>query len=365
MTVARLILVILIIGGMIASLALPITFGKVTKVEQHVFAKGIDKSTENWKPVNVTNSFSQDDQYAYAFTEAFYSRTNFTWQWYEPDGKLYRTASAVFDCGGNSCPFYDRISIQGSDAADKIGTWRMDLLADGAVLYSDDFTLSSVIVEQLAWVFDVNSPRHANVNMTVTIQPHGEKLNDYTFSIGAQVGNFNAFEYGTQTILGVETSKEGSLTKVTVVFHAAQGVGYRFTVSFGLASEFGKMGNATFLMWTWNTGSHPRPENVTVILPAGFDMVSLEGDPKNFSTNVEMKRTAISFSGVAQPYGSFHWIITYGPLRQTSPTTTASTTAPTLSIGGQQSLLMLASAIGGLAVILVAVLLIKRQIRHR
>jgi subtilase family serine protease len=126
---------------LVAGVAIQPAYASVTKVTQHVFAKGVDTSGPTWVPINLTNTFTQDDAYVYAFTEASYSQTNFTWVWHEPSGAAYYTDSNSFGCDRTSCQLYDRLAVRGTDAATKFGTWRMDLLADGKLLYSDTFEL--------------------------------------------------------------------------------------------------------------------------------------------------------------------------------------------------------------------------------
>jgi subtilase family serine protease len=146
---------------LVAGVAIQPAYATVTKVTQHVFAKGVDTTGPTWVPINLTNTFTQDDAYVYAFTDASYSQTNFTWVWYEPSGAAYYTYSDSFGCDGTSCQFYDRLAVRGTDAATKFGTWRMDLLADGELLYSDTFELvaqgaSSFTPSDIRAAYDVN-----------------------------------------------------------------------------------------------------------------------------------------------------------------------------------------------------------------
>jgi len=232
-------------------------------------------------------------------------------------------------------------------------------------LYS--VTWSAPIVEDLAWTFDVNSPMHARVNLTVTIHPHGENWNDYTFSIGETVDSFHAYEYGTNRILRVALYKEDSLTKVRVLFDSPQGDEYKLTVSFDLyRSAFGIVGSDFFFTWTSRTGIHPRPEKITVILPQGFELVRLQGVSANYTSNMKMGRFVVSFAGTVPPDGAFHWTIVYRQAPAAVTTMTQTPTTVTTPRGAPSVQLPWFMIIGGvIALILVAglVLLFRKSQR--
>lgn len=198
--------------------------------------------------------------------------------------------------------------------------------------------ITSIPVEELSWIFDINdtsNPFHAYVNLTVTIHPHNELWQNYTFDIAALIGRgFSAYEFGTNKRLLVTTQELTDVTtEVDIAFDSGKGDGYRFTLSFELAGTFGKVDtdNSLFLTWTWSNGIHPRPEEVTVILPQGFDFVRVEGGLSgNYTLGNLLNRTTVSFRGIAQPNDAFHWVVFY---RQPPQTTTSIPSTSTSSSG--------------------------------
>ncbi len=245
----RLVLLVLIATLFAFPVSRDVVNAKVTNLTQHVFAKGIDKGSTGWKPVNIT-------------------------------------------------------SIVG------------------------------IPVEDLSWRFDINdtsNPFHAYVNLTVTIHPHNGLWQNYTFDINALLGRgFSAYEFGTNKRLLVTTQELTDVTtEVDVAFDSGKGEGYRFTLSFELAGTFGKVDNSLFLTWTWSNGIHPRPEDVTVILPQGFDFVRVEGGLSgNYTLGNVLNRTTVSFRGVAQPNDAFHWVVFYRqPLQTTTSISSTSTSS--------------------------------------
>ena len=99
-------------------------------------------------PVNRTSDFIQDDRFVYAFvTAAFYS-ADFTQEWYDPSGICIRTR-LVMQMHCFALHALIRLHVADTGAATRFGVWRMDLLVDGFRLYSDYFTLTSVITQEI------------------------------------------------------------------------------------------------------------------------------------------------------------------------------------------------------------------------
>lgn len=298
-------------------------------VLQHVFAHGIDTTGTVAKPVGPAGSFTQNDAYVYAFTKASFSYDNFTWRWYDPSGTLYKTDSAIFSCDALYCELYDSLPISGTDAAAKLGTWHMDLVADGTVAYSDNFQLTAYVLYQESWAFNLTAPMHGHVSLDVTIHPYQEQWPDFSFNIAQDAGasNFTAYEYGTNKPLGVvqSTITDKQQIGVRVVFDSPKGEGYRFVILFDLGGSFGTISSDTFLDWTWNAGVNPLPMNVTVVLPPSFTLISVTG-ASNYNTGSMHSRTIVVFSGTAPPNGGFHWTVTYAPVVQSATLTTQPST---------------------------------------
>src|SRR3972149_1286379 len=122
---SRSLVIVALVGIMMISFALQGVDAKVTKVYEHMFAKSIENSSGGdwtpWKPVNVTNTFDQDDEIVWAVTKASFGLTNFTWHWYSPGGALYRTDKARWSCIDAWCIFADRLLLRDRDAAGKLG----------------------------------------------------------------------------------------------------------------------------------------------------------------------------------------------------------------------------------------------------
>ena len=306
--------------ALVSSVAILPADAAVTRIDEHVFAKGIYNEIQ---PIGVTTTFTQDDAYVYAFTRASFSRTNFTWRWYEPSGALYQTHSAVFECRGE-CEFYDSLAILGSDAATKTGQWRMDLLADGLPLYSDVFQLVPYVEEAYSWIFNLILPTHAVVILIITIHPYGQDWKDDSIYLAysGRPSNVLAYDYGTNKPLGVVLTPQNGETWVRVVFSRPEGNGYRFIITFDLDGDFGTIEGDTFLQWSFDASANPIPMNVTVILSSSFGLVSV--DVLNYTTSMIDNRTTVSFSGVAPSNEGFGWTVTYGAAQSATATKLAS-----------------------------------------
>lgn len=348
----------------------PLAGASVGQITQHVFARGVDKSGSVWKPINVTNAFTQDDSYVYAFTAiSSFSKTTFAWSWHDPNGKLYLNQSMMWDACRTHCQFYAAMIVSGKDAALNWGSWKMDLLADGKLLYSDQFTISPVITEEDSWTFDLDAPMHAHVDMAITIHPNKGDWKDYGMLTGERVGNFTAYDYATGRALGVivaPPTSEEEKTGIIVVFDTPRGNGYKFVLSYDLASAFGTRGTNLFLRWTWNSATRPLPQNVVVILPEDYVFNSIEG-AANYTTTTPAKRVVISFSGTASPNAPFGWSVSYGKVVETSRMSsstmlTSSTSATTEKATGGIPGFPFESIFGGLVTGFALLLII---IRHR
>jgi hypothetical protein len=306
--------------------------GHMYLVYIHTFSKGVNKSGNVWTPIAPTNNFTQDDAYVYAYTRAAFDYpTNITWKWYAPSGNLYFTDSEVWGCDQKYCDFYDRIQISGADAATMLGTWRMDLIADRNLTYSDHFQLLPYVEEEEAWRSNLTSPTHAKVALDVTIHPYNstkwQSFGPLSIDQMAQTGNFTAYEKDTNKPLGVIHTVENSTDKVKVVFNSPEADGYEFVILFDAgAGSFGTIGGNTFLDWNWNAGVNPLPQNVTVVLPTSFTLVDATGASTHNTGTVDGRMT-VSFSGTAPPNGSFDWKVTYSPIAQSSTIATVQTSS--------------------------------------
>ena len=291
-------------------------------VHEHYFAKSIVVQAANWRPANVSSSFTQDDAYVYAYTNASFAVSNFTWKWYDPSGALYTSWNETHTCETRFCRFYTYMELANHTSADRIGKWRMDLLADGVLLYSDHFTLLPVIEEENYWYFDLYSnqpqsgPLRAHVNLTVTIHPDNVTWSGYSVRM-PYAANITAYEFGTNRPLQVVTRNDSS---VIVEFGAQRRDGYKFTMSFDLASGFeshtDQLSDRYYrdfnLTWYEYVGVHPVPQDFTVVLPSGCTLVHVMA-PANYTTELirSENRHFVSFNMTAPPDQVSVWSILF------------------------------------------------------
>ena len=312
----KLSLVVVLMVTLIAGVAIQPANAAVTQVKQHVFAQGINKSGRNWTPINVTNTFTQDDAYVYAFTDASFSQTNFTWVWYDPGGALYQTHSENWGCGGISCQFYDGLAVAGTDAATKFGTWRMDLLADGKLLYSDKFTIAAVIHEDFNWTINIYRNDTVAVELDETVHPLGQQWTERGFDTDSSLGltNFAAHDSRGRTLL-VTVKTTGSRIAFTVLFPETETSDYAYTLTYNVLSAVSAASNGQKVLgWGWCTGVYPLPQNVTVYLPQNYELVEVQNVPTNtVQTSTMNGDQVVKFSGVAPSGnpGCFNWRLVY------------------------------------------------------
>lgn len=129
------------------SLLFPSASGKIIQLYAHFFAREVDMTFPGEpKPIGITDTFTQADDWVFAFIRAtFTAGTTFQWSWYEPSGSRYASYSYSNtqepECAKQVCAFYNGIGFHGYRAERELGTWRIDVYADDALLYSDRFTI--------------------------------------------------------------------------------------------------------------------------------------------------------------------------------------------------------------------------------
>ena len=333
-------------------LTLPGADAKVQTLYTHVFARGIDTSGSSWRPVNVTDVFYQEET-VFAFANAsFPTKTKFVWAWYDPSGSVYMTENATWQCR-RVCDFYSTLPAK-SDR--KVGEWRMDLYADGVLLYSDRFKIMPNIFWAYSWTFDVVSLDVTHVRWVISVRSHREEWDEYSNSFPSylQVSNFAAYDYDTSKPLFVLDYKEGSTTNVRVSFHSPKGYGYRFVLTFDIAKPLRAVwetsGRVYGLVWDWY-GRYAIPQNVTVILPSGYEVVRFEGVAASWTRSIEAGRVAVSFSGTSPPDGPFSWTVVFRPVPKTTSTQSLSSTrAETVSVFSSDLSMILIGVVVGVVV---------------
>jgi len=142
---------------LLTSLLLPNASAKVIKLYEHFLARGVDMTSQGEpKPVGITDTFTQTDDWIYAFIRATFTvGTTFHWSWYEPNGSRYASNSYGNiqdpECAKRVCTLYTGIGFQGYGTEREPGTWRIDVHADGIFLYSDLFTIKPRMLVQITF----------------------------------------------------------------------------------------------------------------------------------------------------------------------------------------------------------------------
>ena len=274
----------------IALLALIVWFGRVTNVgastaflvQDHGFAMGVSGTRNgNLILLNRTSTFTQDDPEIYAFVQATFYSANITWKWYEPSGQLYQSMSRSVDCVASPCEEFSSLWVQGTTVATTPGVWRLDLLADGQLIYSDYFRLVTVITEYDYWNFTVvkSFPPQINGSLRVVIHPSNVTWRYYQVYM-PYAANVTAYDYSTGQHLQVTMS---SGNPFVVDFGRSRPAGYSFVLKFNVPYQLADLGGGAYaLVWReypWERVGdiHPIPESFTVQLPRNVTLLDVAG----------------------------------------------------------------------------------------
>jgi hypothetical protein len=278
-------------------------------VYEHGFAKKINQG-RNAVRVDMTTDFTQDDEYVYSYVRAGFYSANLTWKWYDPEGELYQVTSYEKDCITIPCYYLQSLSIARTPAAIRFGTWRMELLADGFLLYTDFFTLKPVITEDQTWFFNVQTPTTAQVNVTVRIHPQNSTWSSYRipFRMPCATG-ITAREADTNRSITVT----GEGDNLAVDFGGGRSDGYEFVLSFNLDAGFKLLRkNYVNLTWSEHNGIHPIPQRFVINLPLGAAPDRVVNSRNNYRLESnDASRTSISFNQTISPNQVFAFSITY------------------------------------------------------
>lgn len=320
--------------------------GSSVYVYDHGFAKQLLYVHGNIVPVNRTSSFTQDDLHVYAFMSAAFYSANFTQYWYDPSGNLYYHYSRQAECVATPCSLSSTLTVAGTSAATRFGLWRMDMLADGQRLFSDYFSLASVITQNDYWSFDVrqSAPPRVHGDLTVTIFPNNGTWNFYVIAL-PNVENVTAHDSSTNQTLKVTTYPNGTYYRgwqgwgglIIVDFSTPRPKSYTFVLSFdvkyGLHGDW--YGGNFFLPWeeySWQrvNDAHAIPETFNITLPQGATVVDNVGTnvmTLNFGVASGVHQS-VSFSTTLMPGVRSGWTIIYHDYTyHNSFSGTASTTA--------------------------------------
>ena len=302
-------------------------------------------------PINKTSTFTEDDNYAYAYFTAQLSAANITWAWYDPSGALFRQRTQQVHCVVSPCTFLDYLGIAHSPARTSFGLWRLDLIA-GTRLYSDCFYLTPIINQEDQWKFSVeqSAPSHIHGEMTVTIHPSNATWSSYRIYM-PYAANLTAYDASTKQPLNIVPYGAPGSGGIVLDLGGAQSNGYRFVISFYLAYSVASLsgwdvGNFAFIWrdyaWMRFNDVHPIPETFNITLPFGasiVDMVGFNAMTLNGSITGENAQPSISFETTLLPGQDFGWSIIYRDFtwRDSNPST-ASTSAGKAPLSSEQIL---------------------------
>lgn len=293
------------------------------QVYDHGFAKDISYAPRNGNviPENKTSSFNQNDVEVYAYLVAAFYAVNFTWQWYNPDGQLYLSRTQDAQCTSTPCTVTSNIyvGIYGS-ANTMFGTWRLVVLANGNLLYSDSFVFSAVLSESDNWSFDIlqSAPPRVHATLTVTIHPANQSWTSYSLYL-PYAANLTAYELTTKSPIQVRIENDSLQHPYYFVdFGGQRSDGYSFVLSFDLAYGLHVLSgwNGGQFALTWDENPYQRfsfnavPETYTVRLPKDAKFIDAVGLNVIPLAQTLTSQTSISFNSTFINH-PFEWTIIY------------------------------------------------------
>jgi hypothetical protein len=282
----------LIVG---AQVSVSVQAGPAIIVLNHAFAKNYKYAGNgNVILINRTSTFTQDDHYVWAYVQATFYSANITWNWYNPTGQLYQTENWVAQCETSPCSEVAGMSVSGTPAASEPGSWRLDFLDDGVLMYSDYFYLIAVITQFNYWNFTVlqSSPPRIYGDLKVIIYPQNQTWSWYSIYM-PYASNVTAYDYSTNQVLSVTMDRYND---VVINLIEPRPAGYSFVMKFELPYVLQELspGNFAFAWraYPYQTRAdiHPVPESFTVNLPqramlldvVGYNMMNV-----NYSARAE------------------------------------------------------------------------------
>src|SRR5208337_2136731 len=154
-------------------------------VYDHGFTKQITWVGRGNALVNKNSNFTQGDPLVIAYAKLALYNASLTWQWYDPNGQLYFSATQEVSCNVAPCTFANYLPLKYTPAAILFGQWKVDLLANGFPLYSDYFWVNAIITQEDHWDFNVtqSAPGLVHGKLTIIVHP-----NNQTFSEPIQLG---------------------------------------------------------------------------------------------------------------------------------------------------------------------------------
>ena len=219
----------------------------------------------------------------YAYFTAALANANVTWLWIDPGGQLFLNQTQQLQCDVSPCTFVYYFSLRHTDAAAKFGLWTLTLRAGGINLYSDYFSVISVILQDNYWNFEVtqSEPPRVHGDLIVTIHPSNGTWSSYLVYLPFAT-NITAYEFPSKRTLDVVASNKTG--RVVVDLGAERSDGYRFALSFDLVYGLHGLPGGVFVFdwqesgWgTFSDGYHSVPGSFNITLPAGATFLDIAG----------------------------------------------------------------------------------------
>src|SRR5208337_3726997 len=301
--------------------------------------------------INKTSYFTQDDQQIVAYAKTAFYNASFTWQFYDPNGHLYSNTTEEQTCNVAPCTIVNFFPLRNTPAAILFGEWRLNLLANGYLLYSDNFWITPIITQNDYWKFNVtqSAPARVHGELTVTIHPDNQTFSQpIQLSRGIRLDTF--YQLSMPYAANITASEAVSNRRLSVVILNNTNVyvdlgpqrpdGYTFVINFDLVYGVRPLNGwvgGTFA-FTWidepfdrSLTVYPVPETFNITLPEGTAFADLVG--MNILV-LDHKITgghglAISFTATVPPLQPFGWTLIYRDftwinLNQVTYTTTRS-----------------------------------------
>ncbi len=233
--------------------------------------------------VNKTSAFTQDDSAVLAYFTAALADANVTWLWIDPGGQVFLNQTQQLHCDVSPCTFTYYFPVRYTDAATKFGLWTLTLQAGGINLYSDYFSVISIITQDDYWKFEVtqSEPPRVHGDLMVTIHPSNGTWSSYLVYLPFAT-NITAYEFPSKRALDVVASNKTG--RVVVNLGAARSDGYRFALSFDLVYGLWGLNGGVFVFnwqesaWgTFSDGYHSVPGSFNITLPAGATFLDIAG----------------------------------------------------------------------------------------
>jgi thiol-disulfide isomerase/thioredoxin len=289
---------------------------------------------------------------------------------------VYDSTSEVLRTWVTGYPTTFILSRSGTVSNSYVGLTSYDIIAQAI-----NFTITPPIFQEFSSVFRIDSPLHARVDSTITVHPFRVLDNLWVISNstewnpglgGAGISNISARDYKTNQSLLVTPREASSDGKLHVYFASPRGDGYKFVLSLDLDSPYlgySATDNVYWLKWAWSVvgGTEAIPQQVTVVLPQGFNLKDItvrQNDTvrpvqrTNYTISLQGGRLSVSFSAPISYNSLVEWTVEYVP--SASNTTTVSSeilqsSSVTTTSGSQIWMSINPSVMLGLALAVIAV----------